>query len=62
MLVLEFSATVVAMSGTPVCPSCDGIAVHRSHRKWFEYVIALFGFYPYRCEVCRGRFIARRER
>jgi hypothetical protein len=50
------------MSGIPICPHCAGIAVHRSHRQWFEYVLAFFGWYPYRCEVCRGRFIARRDR
>src|ERR1700720_56111 len=45
------------------CPSCEGNATHRSHRRGIiERVASTISIYPYRCDGCNNRFLARRRR
>jgi transposase-like protein len=40
------------------CPKCKKDNVTRSHRESpIEHCIAIAGFFPYRCQNCRSRFI-----
>lgn len=44
-----------------ICPKCGNSRAHRSHRVWFDWVITLLGFKPYRCKDCSHRFYAHRS-
>ncbi len=46
----------------PVCPTCGGKRIRRSHRSLIERVWGLSGVYPYRCEECLSRSLHRRTR
>jgi hypothetical protein len=40
-----------------LCPKCKIDHAHRSHRRGFEHLTGLFGYYPYRCRECGHRFL-----
>src|SRR3977135_4308912 len=43
------------------CPTCASENTHRSHRRGvIENLASLIGVYPYRCDECNERFLARR--
>ncbi len=43
------------------CPKCKADAGHRSHRRNVrDFLLSLFGWYPYRCK-CGHRFSQRRD-
>jgi hypothetical protein len=37
------------------CNLCSNGELLRSHRRSFEFVLAWFGWYPYRCDCCQVR-------
>jgi len=39
-----------------VCPRCSSKNIRRSARRWFDWLLALVFFVPYRCRDCRTRF------
>ncbi len=43
------------------CPKCKNEKIERSKRRGFleQGVYCLFGYYPWRCEGCRERFLLR---
>ena len=44
------------------CPSCDSEKTHRSHRQGItERLASILNIYPYRCDECNNRFLARRK-
>lgn len=44
------------------CPGCDSDRIHRSHRLGIsERIASALGIYPYRCDECNSRFLARRR-
>jgi hypothetical protein len=44
------------------CPLCEGNATHRSHRRGIiEHLASAISIYPYRCDACNNRFLARRR-
>jgi rubredoxin len=40
-----------------LCPKCKVDHAHRSHRRGWERLAALIGYYPYRCRECGYRFL-----
>ena len=46
-----------------LCSKCQSDSAHRSHRVGIkEHLVALAGFYPYRCRACGTRFRMRRHK
>src|SRR4051812_30300595 len=44
------------------CPQCSSDRTHRSHRRGvIENIASLGKVYPYRCDECHKRFLARRK-
>ena len=55
--------TLVRVHESKDCPSCQSEHTHRSHRQGaLERAASLAGIYPYRCDDCGNRFLARRRR
>jgi hypothetical protein len=47
------------MAAMPLCPQCNAKHVRRSHRaNLLEHVLSRCFVYPFRCEICRHRFLA----
>lgn len=50
-------------SASKCCPTCSSMSTHRSHRHGIiENIVSLLKIYPYRCDDCNNRFLARRKR
>jgi transposase-like protein len=50
----------VTRSGQMTCPICRSKDARRSRRQYAaDYILSLFGVYPWRCNDCHGRFHAR---
>jgi len=44
------------------CPRCSSESIHRSHRRGvIENLTSLIGYFPYRCDDCNNRYLARRN-
>ena len=44
------------------CPRCESEMTHRSHRQGItERLASTLSIYPYRCDECNNRFLARRR-
>jgi predicted Zn-ribbon and HTH transcriptional regulator len=44
------------------CPRCESDMIHRSHRQGItERLASALSIYPYRCDNCNNRFLARRR-
>jgi DNA-directed RNA polymerase subunit RPC12/RpoP len=41
------------------CPRCGSRDVDRSRRRRFEQLVAVLGWYPFRCHACSRRFLRR---
>jgi hypothetical protein len=55
--------TFVRIHEFKACPSCQSENTHRSHRQGaLERAASLAGIYPYRCDECGSRFLAKRRR
>jgi hypothetical protein len=55
--------TLVREHESKECPSCQSENTHRSHRQGaLERAASVAGIYPFRCDDCGNRFLARRRR
>ena len=41
------------------CPKCDSLDIFRSHRRWWEKLLALINVFPFICDSCGHRFYAK---
>lgn len=58
----ERTNTIRQRSDAKQCPTCNSESTHRSHRHGIiENVVSLLRIYPYRCDDCNKRFLARRK-
>jgi hypothetical protein len=46
----------------PRCPRCGMMTTRRSGRRGPERVLSVLGIWPFRCETCSARFLARAPR
>src|SRR2546430_5081924 len=45
------------------CPKCESEKTHRSHRQGLtEHLTSVASIYPYRCDECNHRFLAKRRK
>ena len=54
----ELDLMALQSQGSPRCPSCGAKDTRRSKRRgFFDWLLSLLGFFPYRCEACTRRFL-----
>ena len=59
----ELTKTSTSHHASKRCPLCEGNTTHRSHRRGIvEHLASTISIYPYRCDDCNNRFLARRQR
>src|SRR3989442_6296753 len=58
----EPTTTATSHHESKRCPLCEGNTIHRSHRRGIiEHLASAISIYPYRCDDCNNRFLARRR-
>src|SRR5258708_350332 len=49
-------------AGRRRCPRCSSESTHRSHRRGvIENLTSVISYFPYRCDDCNNRYLARRN-